>query len=85
MDNMYSQSLSSISFANSVVKQNKAWLNRSGVSEQANQKAANANYVINAMSEQQSNMAWRKKSKNKEYLRLRINNFKMSQGSAKNE
>lgn len=85
MDNIYGQSLSSISFANSVVKQNKAWLNRSGISEQVNQQRVNANYTLNAMAEQQSSTAWGKKTKDKDYLRLKIDHVDISKESSKSE
>ncbi len=85
MDNIYSQSLSSISFANYVVKQNKVWLNRSWVSNQVNKQRVNANYALNAMAEQQSRMAWVKKTKNKDYLRLKIDHVDISKESSKSE
>jgi len=85
MDNIYSQSLSSISFANSVVNQNRAWLNRSGLSNQVNQQRVNANYTLNAMAEQQSSTAWGKKTKNKDYLRLKIDHVDISKESSKGE
>jgi len=85
MDSIYNQSVSSILFGNSVVNQNKAWLNRSGVSDQVNQQRANANYTLNAMAEQQSSEAWCKKTKNKDYLRLKIEHVNISKESSKSE
>jgi len=85
MDSTYTQSLGSISFANSVVNQNRAWLNRSGLSNQVNQQRVNANYTLNAMAEQQSSTAWGKKTKNKDYLRLKIDHVDISKESSKGE
>ena len=85
MDSIYNQSLSSISFGNSVAYQSKAWLNRSVVSDQVNQQRVNANYTLNAMAEQQSSTAWGKKTKNKDYLRLKIEHLDISKESSKSE
>jgi len=85
MDSTYTQSLGSISFANSVVNQNRAWLNRSGLSNQVNQQRVNANYTLNAMAEQQSRTALGKKTKNKDYLRLKIDRVDISKESSKGE
>lgn len=85
MNSIYNQSLNSIMFGKHVSEQNKAWLNRSGVSDEMNQQRANANYTLNAMAEQQSSTAWGKKTKNKDYLRLKIEYVDISKGSSKSE
>ena len=85
MDSIYNQSLSSISFGNAVANQNKAWLNRSGVSDKMNQQRVNANYTLNAMAEQQSSTVWGKKTKNKDYLRLKIEHVDIRKESCKSE
>ena len=85
MDSTHNQSLSSISFAGFVANQNRAWLNRSGLSNQVNQQRVNANYALNAMAEQQSSTALGKKTKNKDYLRLKIDRVDISKESSKGE
>jgi hypothetical protein len=85
MDGVCNQSLNSISFGNSVANQNKAWLNKSGVSDKMNQQRVNSNYTLNAMAEQQSSTAWGKKTKNKDYLRLKIEHLDISKESSKSE
>lgn len=85
MDSTYNQSLSSISLGNLAAYQNKAWLNRSGVSDKMNQQRVNANYTLNAMAEQQSSTVWGKKTKNKDYLRLKIEHVDIRKESCKSE
>ena len=85
MGSIYNQSLSSISFGNSVANQSKIWVNKSEVSDQINQQRVNANYMINSMSEQQSRIFWGNKTKNKDYLRLKIDHVHISKESSKNE
>jgi hypothetical protein len=77
--------MDNISFGNSVANQNKAWLNRSGVRDQVNKQRVNANHKLNAMAEQQSNKAFGKKTKNKDYLRLKIDHVDISKESSKSE
>lgn len=77
--------MDNISFGNAVANQNKAWLNKSGVRDKMNQQRVNANYTLNAMAEQQSSTAWLKKTKNKDYLRLKIEHLDISKESSKSE
>lgn len=74
--------MDSISLGNIVANQNKSWLSRSGISDKVNQQRVNAN---NAMAEQQSSMAWGNKTKNKDYLRLKIEHVDISKESSKSE
>ena len=77
--------MDSISLGNIVANQNKSWLSRSGISDKVNQQRVNAS---NAMAEQQSSMAWgkkTKKTKNKDYLRLKIDHVDISKESSKSE
>lgn len=86
MDSTYNQSSSSISLRNlvDVVKyQNNAWLNRSGISHKVNQQRVNANDTLNAIAEQQSSTPFGKKTKNKDYLRLKIDHVDISTESSK--
>lgn len=85
MDSTYNKSSSSISLGNLAAYQSKAWLNKSGISDKVNQQRVNANHAINAMSEQQSSTAWGKKTKNKDYLRLKIEYVDISKESSKSE
>lgn len=85
MYSTHTHSLGSISFANSVANQGRIWLNRSGLSNQVNQQRVNANHTLNAMAEQQSSTALGKKTKNKDYLRLKIAHVDISKESSKSE
>lgn len=85
MDSTYNKSSSSISLGNLAAYQSKAWLNRSGISDKVNQQRVSANHAINAMADQQSSTAWSKKTKNKDYLRLKIDHVDISKESSKSE